>query len=274
MSHAQTLANGKHVHFRRTQMLLWTAIAAVLGAAFIAGLYFGILEANWHVFDLKPGWDGLFKQAWWPTYRHSAFRDIPEPAFAVMGILTLLAKQKYWDKQVSTLRLVVSPFILILATIALGIGGTWLLHYGLPLHVRNVLANHSAGNLILGFAIGRIMHVFWAPVGATIQGHLLQASVSRAATRQQLPVWVRLPIAPPTLRERFSKMYREHQAQTYTLEATSVGAHLVYSADKTPASSRAWLITSMAVVFTLVTLLGLAGHYYAGTGHVIPWLMN
>jgi hypothetical protein len=254
------LPSGRHIRLRREQMIMWSVIAGFLGAGFIAGLYFGILEVNWHLFWLKPWWDGLFKDGWWPVYRHTAFRDIPEPAFATMGVMTLLAKPKYWGKKVGTVRLVTTPMILILLTFALGIAGTWLLNYGLPHAARTDLAWHSAGNLILGFAIGRVLHFLWAPVGATLQGHLLEGSADKAAAKHRVPAWVRLPLAPPVIRERFAHLYD----RSLKTEGN------VYDEDN--GTAKRWLYALMVLVFVVITVIGLLGHYYAGTSHVIPFL--
>jgi hypothetical protein len=253
-----TLVNGEHVHFRRTQMLLWSVIAGLLGAGFIAGLYFGILQANWHLFTLKPWWDGLFKQAWWPTYRHTAFRDIPEPAFATMGVMTLLAKPKYWKSRVSTWRLAYTPLLVIVLTFALGIAGTWLLNYAFG---RPVLATAHIGDLLLGFVVGKIMHFLWAPVGATIQGNILDDKADKAARTKKIPFAIRWPVLPPVIRERFADMYRASKQVAYNL----------FSEDHT--TLRKWVVGGLAVVFTLVTALGLVGHYWVGTGHTIPFIM-
>ena len=251
------LPGGHHIHLRREQMLLWSVVAAFVGAGFVAGLYFGILQVNWHVFWLKPWWDNLFHEAWWPVYRHTAFRDIPEPAFATLGVMTLIAKQKYWDKPVGTIRLATTPVLVIILTFALGIAGTWLLNFAFG---HPVLQWHSAGNLILGFAIGRLMHVLWAPVGATIQGRLMEGSADKAAARHRVPLWVRYPLAPPVMRERFAHLY----AKTIQVKGN------LY--DEGNAALRRWLIAVMVLVFIVVTVIGLLGHYYAGTGHSIVFL--
>lgn len=264
------LPNGKRVHMRRSQMYAWSAAAAVAGAGLIAGLYFTILQMRWHLdvgpirtagFSLKGWWDGLFSQPWWPTYRHSAFRDIPEPSFAVMGVLTLLARPKYWDKQVSTLRVVTAPFILILLTFALGISGTWLIHYGLPQGTRNTLGQGHIGDLALGLIIGRILHVFWAPVGATYQGKLLQRAVRKAYARDRVPLWVRLPLSPPVLRERFSVMHRSITPED-----------LVEIRDE--AAVNRWALTIMVSGATVLTVVGLIAHYWIGKGHLFPYLSS
>jgi hypothetical protein len=257
--------NGKPVRLRGIQSLLWKIIAGLAGAGFIAGLYFGgtqvywSLPAGYHIW-LKPWWDGLFHQSWWPVYRHTAFRDIPEPAFATMGVLTLVVKEKYWDKPVGTLRLVTAPLVLILATFALGVGGTWLLNFYFTGRVHDVLMWHSIGDLILGFLIGKILHSYWAPVGATIQGHILDDSAGKAAFLHKVPMWVRWPLSEPGIRERFSVLYAK---------ALATGG--LQFADRLSRSKR-WTIAFMILVFLAVTVLGWIGHYWYGTGHSFFWL--
>lgn len=252
------LPDGRQIKFRSAQMLLWSVVAGFVGAGFIAGLYFGILQVNWGIFWLKPWWDGLFNgSSTWAVYRHTAFRDIPEPAFATMGVMTLLAKPKYWDKRVGTARLALTPLLIIVLTFALGIFGTWLLNFAFG---HPVLTWHSAGDLILGFLIGRILHATWAPVGATFQGQALENRADAAANRGRVPAWVWLPVMPPVIRERFSSMYKASRKVTGNLFQANHGPW------------RKVLVITMLAVFTLITVIGLLGHYYAGTGHVIPFL--
>lgn len=268
------LANGKRIHFRRTQMFGWKGVAAFLGAGFIAGLYFTVLQMHWHLdigglhwqgFSLKHWWDNLFHAAWWPVYRHSAFRDIPEPAYATMGVLTLIVKPKYWDKHVSTLRLVTAPLVVILTTFTLGIGGTYLLHYGLPEHIRTLLAHGQIGNILLGVLIGRVLHAFWAPVGAEYQRRLLSRSVVRSAYRSSLPLWVRLPLAPPTLRERFSAMRKSGRLSEDIVLTEQMKTHRNLSY---------WALTFMVTGFTVITVIGIIAHYWIGKGHTFPYLSS
>ena len=251
------LPDGKYIHLRSGQMLLWGVIAAFAGAGFVAGLYFGILQVNWHLFWLKPWWDGLFRQSWWVVYRHTAFRDIPEPAFATMGVMTLLAKPKYWDKTVGSVRLVTTPVMIVVLTFALGVLGTWLLNFAFG---HPVLQWHSAGNLVLGFVIGHAMRYLWLPVGAAIQGHLLEGSADKAAARDRVPVWVRWPLSPPVIRERWTRLYLKSQKVP----------HNIY--DEGSSTARRWLTGLMVLVFVIVTVIGLLGHYYVGTGHAISFL--
>lgn len=264
---AISLPGGKPIRFRTPQTLLWSIVAAVLGAGFVAGLYFGILEVNWGIFWLKPGWDNLFHQQSWATYRHEAFRDIPEPAFAVMGVKTLLAKRKNWAKRVSILRLSVTPPLVIALTLALGVFGTWLLNFAFG---HPVLQWENIGNILLGVIIGHFMQYLWGPVGASIQGRLLEHPVDKAANahpvpsiifgtqlggmqQQVVPVWIKYPLTPPPIRERFTLMYSGAKSVKGNLYERNVLRH--------------WIIAIMVLVFVAFTLLGLYGHYWVGAGH-------
>jgi hypothetical protein len=289
------LLSGRAVRFRFGQSIVWSVVAGLLAAGFVAGLYDGILQVNWyihigsfyyHLFYLKAWWDGgmgIIHSTVWPLYRHIAFRDIPAPALATMAIQTLLAKRKWWGVRVSTLRVVTAPLVILVLTFAMGIGGVWLLYFGGPnawhalfgsyvLPGTKWLGDASAGQLALGFVIGRILHRYWAPVGATLQGVQLDRVVGRWQGKIQaaqismdeavrlnnaglhiLPAWVRLPIAPPVIRERFSELWRNNRVVRIR------GGH-------------AAVIVVLGVFVVLVTLLGLVGHYYAGAGHSVPYL--
>ena len=247
---ALPLPTGKTIQFRREQMIIWGIVAGLLGAAFAAGLYFGITQVNWGIFWLKPGWDGLFHQSWWAVYRHEAFRDIPEPALATLGVYTILAKPR--KNPVATWRVITTPFAVIILTFALGVFGTWLLNFAFG---HPVLQWENIGDLLLGFAIGHAMRYLWMPVGATIRLHMLEPQADRWSAKpgKALPVWVKYPIAPPQVREVFSSL----------LKASNAVKGNLYDS---PAWRR-WLLGFAVLVFVAVTLLGLYGHYWVGAGH-------
>jgi hypothetical protein len=295
------LLTGEFVRFRFGQMLAWSVVAGLIGAAFVSGLYDGVMQINWYVhagpvnvqlFYLKPGWDngafGLVRSGNWDLYRHLAFRDIPAPAFATMAVQTLLSKPKWWDTRVGTVRIVTAPLVIIALTFALGLAGVYLAYFGLPdlwAHAwsaaghpgyrvtrLSVLSKLSVDQLVIGFIIGRILHRYWAPIGATLQGNALDRSVDRwqdtisragmslddavAYNRKGLrilPYWWTLPVSPPVIRERAAIMWRDNDA--VVVRGTS-----------------AWVVTIVGLVALVIVLLGLAGHYWAGTGHTMPYL--
>jgi len=290
------LLTGENVRFRFVQMTYWGIAAGFVGACAIAGVYFGLFEVYWHMpfgwfgvhggGSLKTWWDGLFSGPVWPAFRHAAFRDIPEPVFALLAVQTLLAKDKY--KPVSTRRVIVSPVVIVFATFALGALSVWLVDFALPdlwhwavsaqghphwkLEHSAWLGRWSAGVILPAFIIKRVVQAYWAPVGATLQGGLLDRSIDRkqsivsdcgvspaTAVEFDLKGWhiipwvIRLPLTPPVMRERFSKLWRSNT------EVSVRNAH-----------GRAVAFVC-AVVFVLV-VIGFIGHYLVGSaGIAVPY---
>jgi hypothetical protein len=270
--------NGKPVRLRAAQMLAWSAAAGACGAALVAGLYFLVLQVNWHVhigsvqfriFYLKPWFDGgmgIFRSASWVLYRHGE-RDLLEPAAAVMGVMTLLAKPKWWGVRAGPVRLVTAPLVLLAVAVALAAGGVWLLDFGLPHAWHSALGSYrvtapgwishsSWQNFVLGFLIGRVLHRIWAPVGATIQGYQIDKAVDRTRLRHdgRRPLWVRWPLMAPVVRERFAWIMA-HDTEVQERDATSKA-----------------LIAVIAVACFLLTAAGFIAHYWIGAGHTFPYL--
>jgi hypothetical protein len=291
------LLSGRAVRFRWGQMVAWGVIIGLICAQFVFGLYDGVLQVHWYVhfgsfywrgFYLKPAWDangfGLVHSGNWPRYRHLAFRDIAGPAIATMGVMTVMAKPKWWTaKPVHTVRLVTAPLVIIALTFALGVLGVYLAFFGLPDLWHHAFGAYvvpgtkwlgylSPDQLLIGFLIGRVLHRYWAPVGATLQGGIMDRSVDRWQAKiasaemsftsaikysnaglHILPAWQRRPLVPPVLRERWAKQWREN---------VRIDAH----------KARNGVILVVLAVFVLFFLLGAVGHYWAGAGHSVPYL--
>lgn len=292
------LLSGDRVHGRFVQSLYWSLAAGLVIAGFPAGLYDGVLQIHWYIwigsfhvelFYLKNWWDHLFSYNWWPLYRHAAFRDLAEPAAASMAVKTMLAGRKWWGVRVSNARVLTSPFVVLALIFGLGIIGVWLIDFSLPwawAHVASAvghpgfkvsahfLGKLSVPQLALGlFVIGPVVHRYWAPVGATLQGAMLDRAVDRKQAIVQraeidkdraveidragwhiIPAWVRLPLAPPVIRERFAEMWRGN-------------------AEVKVRRGHGKVIALVTVVFVLITLLGLTGHYWVGSlHHSVPYL--
>lgn len=293
------LITGENVRFRFAQMTVWGIAAGFVGACAIAGIYFGGLQVYWHMplglfgvhggFTAKGWWDNLFPGSVWPAFRHAAFRDIPEPVFALMAVQTLLAKPPRDDaRPVSTGRIIISPVVIVFATFALGALSVWLVDFALPdvwhwavsaqghpdwkLEHSAWMGRWSLGVLIPGFIINRIMRVYWAPVGATLQGYLLDRTIDRkqAIVRDCgvapmtavefdrkgwhiIPWIIRLPLTPPVMRERFAKQWRSN---------TSVSVRNAYGR----------VIACLCLVVFLLVAVGFIGHYLIGSaGIAVPY---
>lgn len=265
------LVCGAKIRFHELQKYLWVGIAGFFGALIFAGWYFGFFEVNWHIgsvelVNLKPWWDGgmgFIHSKAWPVYRHG-YRNLGEPAGAVMFGRTIMVNRKYWGTRLDTWRLAVTPVILLTVAFVLITGGVWLLNFGLPHAAVTFLGHYSAGNLLLGGLIGLVLHPIWAPVGSTLQGDYIDRSVAwtrrirktgAPGTHNYSPPWVRLPLAPPTLRERWCWI------MTTVPEILSRGkAHRALAA-------------GIIAFLVLSAMLGFVGHYLVGVfGIHVPYL--
>jgi hypothetical protein len=280
--------NGKPIEFRTGQMLGWSVAAGLAGACFVAGLYFLLLQVNWHVdlyglkfqiFNLKPWWDGLFSSKSWVLYRHG-LRDLGEPAAATIGVMTLLAKPKWWTVRLGTWRLALAPVELAVIAIVLITGGIWLLDFGLPQAWHALfgayrvtgpawLADSSWENLVLGFLIGRVLHRTWAPAGATLQGYRVDAAVDRALVTGKTPLWVGLPVVPPVIRERFSW---DLAGRKLTAKQKLGGVMHPSQLHEQPDRSTRVLITLLIIIGVLLTLAGALAKFWIATHHGVPYL--
>jgi hypothetical protein len=260
--------NGKLIKGRALQTVLWIGLAGVSGAALVAGWYFNLLQVNWHIHagsfyyswdHLKLWWDngmGFIHSPSWVLYRHP-YRDMGEPAVAVLFIKTLLAPRKYWNVRVGTPRLLLTPLACLVAAAILITGAVWLLDFGLP-HLWPNAPVPAKGweTFIFGIAIGQILHHLWGPCGATIQGALLDRSVDKNGT--YIPKWVRYPLMAPLVRERWSWM-QEHNA-TRTIRKPLAKWIMVLI----------WISIVLGAYF-IVT--GFIGHFWVGVlGHSFPYL--
>lgn len=299
LSEAEVLPlSGEPVRARGIQSSVWGIGLALLAAGTVAGMYDVLWQIHWyfHIGDLywagwslKSWWDsgmGFIHSGNWALYRHAAFRDLLEPAAGSMAVKTLLAKRKWWGVRVGPVRLLTAPLVVLALAISLGLAGTWALYFGFPdawHHIAGGLGNahyvvpgtawmSRFAEPLLGIGIGLVIHRYWAPVGATLQGYPMdrsvdrwQAKVAKAGISNEeavrlfnaglnvLPRWTKR-FVPPILRERFADAWRNN---------TSVKVRKSHGA----------LITVILIVLVLLTLLGLTGHYWVGVlGHTVPYL--
>lgn len=215
------LPSGRPIRFRAFQQLIWVGMSILLGAGFIAGLYWLFFEQRYHFLglniSLKNWWDGegpwasrggmgFIKSPHWDAYRHS-IRDLGEPALWIMIGATVLGKIKVLDRsgQIRKPRLVPKWGLLFgpLALLCLLIAGAVAISYettvGALSHGSDPL---SYKEIVLGAALGRLLHYLWMPFGNTIRW----TTISRSVIKGRTPLWVTLPLMPPTWREAWSVM--------------------------------------------------------------------
>lgn len=297
------LLNGEKVKGRFVQMTYWGIALGFLVACIPAGFYFGFFEVYWHMpfawfgvhggGSLKPWWDGLFGGSpTWALYRHATFRDIPEPVFAFLAVGTFLAKPpKEGFKPAGTRQILIAPLVVVLMVFALGALSVWLVNFAGPvawhawvsaqghpdwkLEHSAWLGRWSVGVLLPGYLIKRAVQAYWAPVGATLQGFLVDAAVDRKQSIANacgvspetavefdstgwhiIPFFIRLPLVPPVIRERFAHMWRENDAVSVRNLHGRVIAVILF-----------WALVLLAI--------GFIGHYLIGSLHLyVPYFSH
>jgi hypothetical protein len=199
----------------------------------------------------------------------------------MMAVKTLLAKRKYWDVRVSTWRLLTAPPAVLVLTLALSTAGIWVLDFGGPaawhalfgtrvVHL-GILGKFSLGNIVLGVVIGQVLHRFWAPVGATLQGFILERLADRAQSPSvfrsgpRVPFWETYPAAPPVVRERFALVWRRNERVIHQVSRSRF---------TTSRAARVQRAVLTAVVFFLFFLLvyGVLAKFVIAHGTRIPYI--
>lgn len=222
--------NGHRIHLRLVQQLIWSFAAATAGAYVISAVYYLITQVDWTsnghtIFYLKPQWDGLIHASWWPVARHD-IRDVYEGALATLFVKSLMANwKKAQGEEVGAFRLVTAPLLIIIAALPVVIAGIWVINFAGPwlwhhlfhhhvLHLSVVLPRWLATYLstwtwqpvLIGVIAGLVVHRLYRPIGNTVQLFFISIAVSRARATGRIPVWVRRPLTPPVIRERFAWM--------------------------------------------------------------------
>ena len=88
------LVNGRRIRLRWLQQIIWSFLAANVGALIISALYYLFVELRWHVgrhtiLYLKHDWDNLFRFHGWAADRHD-LRNVYEALLATLFVKSLL----------------------------------------------------------------------------------------------------------------------------------------------------------------------------------------
>ncbi len=256
--------NGKPIRFRGLQVTAHGTLIGFLGVLLFAGLYVAVIQVPWHIWihiggfqwrtgtsPLKHYWDsgmGFIHSKNWVLYRH-AIRNDGEPAAFALFATMMAAPPKYWGRKVPAWRLIITPPLLLVATMALIVGGTYAIIHWLPANL-----SYSALSIALGAVIGFAMRPLWKPIGATLQGFLVDRAIDVSRAKGRDPLWERTPLGPPTMRERYAEM----KAADTDTEVRS------------PAN-RAFITIFLVLAFLLIVLGGLAKFGFTHGLH-IPYI--
>jgi hypothetical protein len=160
------LVNGKPIRLRWVQQIIWSFLAANIGALIISALYYLFTQLNWHIaaftlniswahihwhyggaeiMNLKPKWDYLFSFQGWKADRHD-FRNVYEALLATLFVRSLLANWRKHDRRAPDWYVAISPLLIIVVALPFVAAGVWLINYGLPDLWHLWLAHHTLHN--------------------------------------------------------------------------------------------------------------------------------
>jgi hypothetical protein len=234
--------NGRPIRLRWLQQIIWSFLAANIGALIMVALYYLFVQLRWHVgghtlLYLKPDWDNLFSFRGWAADRHD-FRDVYEAVLATLFVKSLLANWRKHDRRAPAWYVLLSPILIVVAAFPIVAAGVWLINHALPylwhaLFAHRVVGDpvHMTGRLawlgtylagypwqptVIGILAGLVVHRVYAPAGNTVQMYFVGRSVDRtrdgiAAGEEDpyrhLPRWP----WPPVIRERAAWIMQSDQ---------------------------------------------------------------
>jgi hypothetical protein len=227
------LVNGRRIRLRWLQQIIWSFVAANVGALIISALYYLFVQLRWEfggqtVLYLKPSWDHLFSFGGWTADRHDV-RNVYEAVLATLFVKSLLANWRKNDRRAPSWYVVISPLLIIVAALPVVAIGIWLINHALPYLWHALIGHHALHNpvhtppsldwlgtylsgfpwqpVLIGILAGLVVHRVYAPAGNTVQLYFIGRSVDKTrdaiAAGEQNP-YRHLPRWPwaPVIRER------------------------------------------------------------------------
>jgi hypothetical protein len=274
------LVNGKPIRFRWLQQIIWSFLAANVGALIISALYYLFVELRWHVgshvfLNLKSDWDNLFSFRGWAADRHDV-RDVYEAVLATLFVRSLLANWRKNDRRAPAWYVAISPILIVVVAFPVVAAGIWLINYALPYLWHGVLSHRVLHNpvhlphrvawlgtylsgfpwqpVLIGILAGLVAHRVYAPAGNTVQLYFIGRSVDRTRDAiaageenpyRHLPRWP----WPPVIRERAAWIMQ----------------------NDLPVPDRArdirWAVRIITVVFAALAIYGAYVRYVIAKGH-------
>jgi hypothetical protein len=227
------LVNGRPIRLRWLQQIIWSFLAANIGALIISALYYLFVQLRWHIgghtiLYLKPSWDNLFGFRGWTADRHDV-RNVYEAVLATLFVKSLLADWRKHDRRAPAWYVVLSPLVIVAVAAPVVVAGIWLINHALPYLWHALFRHHALHNpvhmppaldwlgtylagfpwqpVVIGILAGLVVHRVYAPAGNTVQLYFIGRSVDKTrdaiaagepSPHRHLPRW---PWAP-VIRER------------------------------------------------------------------------
>lgn len=234
--------NGKPVRLRWLQQIIWSFLAANVGALIVSALYYIFVQLRWQagghtLLYLKPSWDNLFSFHGWKTDRHD-IRNVYEALLATLFVKSLLANWRKHNRRAPAWYVLISPILIVVVAFPIVAAGIWLINYALPYLWHLWFAHHVLHNpvhfphplawlgtylaswkwqpVVIGILAGLVVHRVYAPAGNTVQLYFIDRSVDRARDAiaageenpyRHLPRWP----WPPVIRERAAWIMQSEQ---------------------------------------------------------------
>jgi len=109
------LVNGRRIRLRWLQQIIWSLLAANVGALIISALYYIFVQIRWQagghtILYLKPKWDNLFSFQGWKADRHD-LRNVYEALLATLFVKSLLANWRKHNRRAPAWYVILSPII-------------------------------------------------------------------------------------------------------------------------------------------------------------------
>lgn len=271
---------GRPIRLRWLQQIIWSFLAANVGALIMVALYYLFVQLRWHVgghtfLYLKPDWDNLFSFRGWAADRHD-FRDVYEAILATLFVKSLLANWRKHDRLAPAWYVLLSPILIVVVAFPIVAAGVWLINHALPylwhaLFAHHVVRNpvHMTGRLawlgtylagypwqpvVIGILAGLVVHRVYAPAGNTVQMYFVGRSVDR--TRDGIAAGEETPYRhlprwpwPPVIRERAAWIMQSDQpVPDRTFNIT-------------------WAVRIVIVILTALAIYGAYVRYVIAKGH-------
>src|SRR5215813_13417850 len=144
------LVNGRRIRLRWLQQIIWSLLAANVGALIISALYYIFVQIRWQagghtILYLKPKWDNLFSFQGWKTDRHD-LRNVYEALLATLFVKSLLANWRKHNRRAPAWYVVLSPIIIVVVAFPVVAAGIWLINYALPYLWHALVGHHVLHN--------------------------------------------------------------------------------------------------------------------------------